>query len=88
MRISEYKKNNSSEQQAGFNGYQELAQQIAELKETVSQLESRLSTYKNTSEVAFMNRILSRIKQLIKQFEAITPNQYDIYSMECLGLCI
>lgn len=35
-----------------------------------------------------MNRILSRIKQLIKQFEAIAPNQYDIYSMECLGLCI
>lgn len=35
-----------------------------------------------------MNRILSRIKQLIKQFEAITPNYYDGLVMQCLGVCI
>ncbi|MFM6204858.1 hypothetical protein, partial [Planktothrix sp.] len=67
----------------------ELIQEIKQLKETVILLESRLSTCKNTSEDYFiMNKILTRIKRLTKYFESIAPNQYDIYSMECLGLCI
>ncbi|MFM6204331.1 hypothetical protein, partial [Planktothrix sp.] len=72
----------------GCDCYQEVAQQIEQLKETVSLLESRLSTCKNTSEKCNMNKILERIKRLIKQSEAtIEPNQYGIY-MACLGMSI
>lgn len=35
-----------------------------------------------------MNKILTRIKRLTKYFESIALNQYDIYSMEYLGMSI
>ncbi|MFM6395525.1 hypothetical protein, partial [Planktothrix sp.] len=65
-----------------------LKAEIEQIKKAVQLIESRLSTCKNTSEKCNMNKILSRIKQLIKQSEAtVETNQYGLY-MACLGMSI
>jgi hypothetical protein len=35
-----------------------------------------------------MKAILTRLKGVLRQLEGISPNHYDVQSMECLGLCI
>jgi hypothetical protein len=82
--------NNSTAQNPGFSRteIESLQQQINQLKETVILLESRLSNQSTHYEGLIMKAILTRLKGVLRQLEGISPNHYDVQSMECLGLCI
>jgi hypothetical protein len=78
-------KNGSQNSKTGCCDYQELAQQITQLKEAVSVLESRLSNQSTHYEGLIMRHILARFKSILRQLETINPYQYDGLVMQCLG---
>ena len=79
-------KNSSQDSETGCCDYQELTQQITQLREAVNQLENRLSDRQtNYNEGQDMKAIISRFKGILKELEAITPNYYDGLIMQCLG---
>jgi hypothetical protein len=78
-------KNISSQQQTGCPNYQEIIEQITQLRETVILLESRLSNQNHINEGQDMRHILARFKGILRQLETINPYQYDGLVMQCLG---
>ena len=76
---------NNSDSESRCNDYQELIEQITQLRETVITLESRLSNQSTHYEGLIMRHILTQFKRILRQLEAITPYQYDGLVMQCLG---
>ena len=78
-------KNGSQNSKTGCDNYQEITQQINQLRETVIQLERRLSNQSTYHEGLIMKAIIARFKRILKELETITPNYYDGLVMQCLG---
>ena len=78
-------KNGSQNSKTGCDNYQEITQQINQLRETVIQLESRLLNQSTHHDRLIMRHILAQFKRILRQLEAINSYQYDGLIMQCLG---
>ncbi|MGL4497437.1 MAG: hypothetical protein ACRCU2_00110, partial [Planktothrix sp.] len=76
---------NSKNSESRCHDHQEIIEQINQLRETVILLESRLSNQSNTHKGLIMKAIISRLKSILRQLEAITPNYYDGLIMQMMG---
>lgn len=78
-------KNGRQNSETGCNDYQEIIEQITQLRETVIQLESRLLNQSTHHDRLIMRHILAQFKRILRQLESITPYQYDGLVMTMMG---
>ena len=78
-------KNGRQNSETGCNDYQEIIEQITQLRETVIQLESRLLNQSTNHEGLIMKAIIARFKRILRELEAINSYQYDGLVMQVLG---